>query len=197
MQHPSLSIVSTCLYQGGRNGSFPVSYTHLPSPNPIPPFPKTFVFIESLFEKYGGHAGRAAGVPLRGLFSFLGKMLILSGMASSPPRPKRRKSWEGERWGRGGGEREAFLPVSYTHLDVYKRQGNYHVITGDHMNNMKDEAIVCNIGHFDNEIQMARLEASDAVRTNIKPQVDKFTFPVAQTPNRAPRQSCPYPSWTQ
>ena len=55
--------------------------------------------------------------------------------------------------------------------------GNYHVITGDHMNNMKDEAIVCNIGHFDNEIQMARLEASDAVRTNIKPQVDKFTFP--------------------
>ena len=54
--------------------------------------------------------------------------------------------------------------------------GNYHVITGDHMNNMKDEAIVCNIGHFDNEIQMARLEASDAVRTNIKPQVDKFTF---------------------
>lgn len=55
--------------------------------------------------------------------------------------------------------------------------GNYHVITGEHMNNMKDEAIVCNIGHFDNEIQMARLEASDAVRTNIKPQVDKFTFP--------------------
>ena len=54
--------------------------------------------------------------------------------------------------------------------------GNYHVITGEHMNNMKDEAIVCNIGHFDNEIQMARLEASDAVRTNIKPQVDKFTF---------------------
>ena len=55
--------------------------------------------------------------------------------------------------------------------------GNYHVITGDHMNNMKDEAIVCNIGHFDNEIQMARLEKSAAVKTNIKPQVDKFTFP--------------------
>ena len=55
--------------------------------------------------------------------------------------------------------------------------GNYHVITGDHMNNMKDEAIVCNIGHFDNEIQMARLEKSAAVRMNIKPQVDKFTFP--------------------
>ena len=55
--------------------------------------------------------------------------------------------------------------------------GNYHVITGDHMNNMKDEAIVCNIGHFDNEIQMARLETSGAVKLNIKPQVDKFTFP--------------------
>lgn len=55
--------------------------------------------------------------------------------------------------------------------------GNYHVITGEHMNNMKDEAIVCNIGHFDNEIQMARLEKSGAVKTNIKPQVDKFTFP--------------------
>ena len=55
--------------------------------------------------------------------------------------------------------------------------GNYHVITGDHMNNMKDEAIVCNIGHFDNEIQMARLDASSAVKTTIKPQVDKYTFP--------------------
>ena len=44
------------------------------------------------------------------------------------------------------------------------------------MQRMRDQAIVCNIGHFDNEIQMARLEASDAVRTNIKPQVDKFTF---------------------
>ena len=55
--------------------------------------------------------------------------------------------------------------------------GNYHVITGEHMNNMKDEAIVCNIGHFDNEIQMARLETSGAVKLNIKPQVDKFTFP--------------------
>ena len=42
---------------------------------------------------------------------------------------------------------------------------------------MRDQAIVCNIGHFDNEIQMARLEKSGAVKTNIKPQVDKFTFP--------------------
>ena len=40
--------------------------------------------------------------------------------------------------------------------------GNYHVITGDHMNNMKDEAIVCNIGHFDNEIEMTWLEENPA-----------------------------------
>ena len=51
--------------------------------------------------------------------------------------------------------------------------GNYHVITGDHMNNMKDEAIVCNIGHFDNEIEMTWLEENPAnKRIQIKPQVD-------------------------
>lgn len=55
--------------------------------------------------------------------------------------------------------------------------GNRDIITLEHMRAMRDQAIVCNIGHFDNEIQMARLEASDAVRTNIKPQVDKYTFP--------------------
>ena len=42
---------------------------------------------------------------------------------------------------------------------------------------MKDQAIVCNIGHFDNEIQMAQLDASDAKKLNIKPQVDQYTFP--------------------
>ena len=47
----------------------------------------------------------------------------------------------------------------------------------DEAEKMRDQAIVCNIGHFDNEIQMARLEKSGAVKTNIKPQVDKFTFP--------------------
>lgn len=48
--------------------------------------------------------------------------------------------------------------------------GNYHVITGDHMNNMKDEAIVCNIGHFDNEIEMTWLEENPAnKRIQIKP----------------------------
>ena len=43
---------------------------------------------------------------------------------------------------------------------------------------MKDQAIVCNIGHFDNEIQMAQLdEAKDVKKLNIKPQVDQYTFP--------------------
>ena len=45
------------------------------------------------------------------------------------------------------------------------------------MDKMKDQAIVCNIGHFDNEIQIAELEALEGVeKLNIKPQVDKYTF---------------------
>ena len=54
--------------------------------------------------------------------------------------------------------------------------GNRDIITLEHMQAMKDQAIVCNIGHFDNEIQMERLEKSGAVKTTIKPQVDKWTF---------------------
>lgn len=54
--------------------------------------------------------------------------------------------------------------------------GNRDIITLEHMQQMRDQAIVCNIGHFDNEIQMARLAESGAVRTEIKPQVDKYTF---------------------
>ncbi len=53
--------------------------------------------------------------------------------------------------------------------------GNVDIITLEHMQNMKDQAIVCNIGHFDNEIQVDRLNAA-AERTNIKPQVDKYKF---------------------
>jgi adenosylhomocysteinase len=53
--------------------------------------------------------------------------------------------------------------------------GNKHVITAEHMENMNDQAIVCNIGHFDNEIQVAKME-KNAVKLNIKPQVDKYTF---------------------
>lgn len=55
--------------------------------------------------------------------------------------------------------------------------GNKDVITVDHMRNMKDKAIVCNIGHFDNEIQVEKLEVQDDVeRENIKPQVDEYKF---------------------
>ena len=62
--------------------------------------------------------------------------------------------------------------------DIYvTATGNRDVITLEHMEQMKDQAIVCNIGHFDNEIQVVRLEDSNAKRTNIKPQVDRYTFP--------------------
>jgi adenosylhomocysteinase len=55
--------------------------------------------------------------------------------------------------------------------------GNKDIITGEHMAKMKDQAIVCNIGHFDNEIQVARLEKWPGIqKTNIKPQVDKYTY---------------------
>ena len=56
--------------------------------------------------------------------------------------------------------------------------GNYNVVHGEHMMKMKDNAILCNIGHFDNEIDMAWLENLDGVEEiNIKPQVDKFVLP--------------------
>ena len=55
--------------------------------------------------------------------------------------------------------------------------GNKDVITADHMSKMKDQSIVCNIGHFDNEIQVAKLEKWPGIeKTNIKPQVDKYTY---------------------
>jgi len=53
--------------------------------------------------------------------------------------------------------------------------GNYHVITHDHMAKMKDQAIVCNIGHFDNEIDIASIEKYEW--DEIKPQVDHVVFP--------------------
>jgi adenosylhomocysteinase len=63
--------------------------------------------------------------------------------------------------------------------DIYVTcTGNVDIITLEHMKRMKDQAIVCNIGHFDNEIQMDLLNADKSVRKlNIKPQVDKYTFP--------------------
>ncbi len=56
--------------------------------------------------------------------------------------------------------------------------GNKDVITAEHMSKMKDQAIVCNIGHFDNEIQVAQLESWKGIKkVNIKPQVDQYYFP--------------------
>jgi adenosylhomocysteinase len=56
--------------------------------------------------------------------------------------------------------------------------GNKDVITVDHMSKMKDQSIVCNIGHFDNEIQVDKLEKFAGInKINIKPQVDKYVFP--------------------
>jgi adenosylhomocysteinase len=62
--------------------------------------------------------------------------------------------------------------------DIYvTTTGNVDIITFDHMQKMKNQAVVCNIGHFDNEIQVDRLNTAKGVkRTNIKPQVDKYTF---------------------
>ena len=63
--------------------------------------------------------------------------------------------------------------------DIYVTcTGNTDIITLDHMKKMKDQAIVCNIGHFDNEIQMDRLNEEKGVeKLNIKPQVDFYKFP--------------------
>ncbi len=66
--------------------------------------------------------------------------------------------------------------------DIYvTTTGNVDVITLEHMRKMKDQAIVCNIGHFDSEIQVARLDASDAKKLEIKPQVDQYTFPTGNS----------------
>jgi adenosylhomocysteinase len=63
--------------------------------------------------------------------------------------------------------------------DIYVTcTGNVDILTYEHLSKMKDQAIVCNIGHFDNEIQVDRLNGAPGIqKTNIKPQVDKYTFP--------------------
>ena len=71
------------------------------------------------------------------------------------------------------------LEDALAEADIYvTATGNYHVITGEHMQGMKDEAILCNIGHFDSEIEMHWLESTPGcVRMPVKPQVDKWTLP--------------------
>merc|ERR1712070_216918 len=67
-----------------------------------------------------------------------------------------------------GGEVDIFMGTT----------GNFKIITLEHMKKMKNNAIVGNIGHFDNEIEMAELEGFPGIKCeNIKPQVDRFLFP--------------------
>jgi adenosylhomocysteinase len=66
--------------------------------------------------------------------------------------------------------------------DIYvTTTGNVDVITLEQMRRMKDQAIVCNIGHFDSEIQVDKLDRSDAKKIEIKPQVDMYTFPAGNS----------------
>lgn len=70
---------------------------------------------------------------------------------------------------------EDALPIGNIYVTT---TGNKDVITLEHIRQMKDQSIVCNIGHFDNEIQVSRLEeAADVKKITIKPQVDKYEFP--------------------
>ncbi len=74
------------------------------------------------------------------------------------------------------GYRVVTMDYAAEHGDIFvTATGNYHVITHDHMQRMKNQAIVCNIGHFDNEIEVAALK--QYTWENIKPQVDHIIFP--------------------
>ncbi|EGF32670.1 Adenosylhomocysteinase [Oxalobacteraceae bacterium IMCC9480] len=74
------------------------------------------------------------------------------------------------------GYRVVTMDYAAEHADIFvTATGNYHVITHEHMAKMKDQAIVCNIGHFDNEIEVAALK--QYTWENIKPQVDHVIFP--------------------
>jgi len=74
------------------------------------------------------------------------------------------------------GYRVVTMDYAVEHGDIFVTcTGNYHVITHEHMLKMKDQAIVCNIGHFDNEIDVASLKQYEW--DNIKPQVDHVIFP--------------------
>lgn len=74
------------------------------------------------------------------------------------------------------GYRVVTMDYAAEHGDIFvTATGNYHVITYDHMQRMKDQAIVCNIGHFDNEIDVASLKEK-CQWENIKPQVDHVIF---------------------
>ena len=77
------------------------------------------------------------------------------------------------------GYRVTTVEDALPYADIYvTTTGNVDIITIEHMARMKDQAIVCNIGHFDNEIQVDKLNNYPGItRVNIKPQVDKYIFP--------------------
>merc|ERR1711943_173706 len=73
----------------------------------------------------------------------------------------------------------AALETVVGEIDIFtSATGNFNIITLEHMKKMKNNAIVGNIGHFDNEIDMAGLEGFEGIKVeNIKPQVDRFVSP--------------------
>jgi adenosylhomocysteinase len=77
------------------------------------------------------------------------------------------------------GYKVATVEEALPHAQIFvTTTGNCDVITAEHMAKMRDQAIVCNIGHFDNEIEVAKLKAlPGVVHVNIKPQFDKYVFP--------------------
>jgi len=100
------------------------------------------------------------------------------------PRPGRARHYHGNRSdqrlaGRDEGYEVTTIEETLGRGDIYiAATGNLDVIRLEHIERMKDQAIVANIGHFDNEVQVEKLNSSKGVkRTNIKPQVDKYTFP--------------------
>ncbi|MET3131839.1 adenosylhomocysteinase [Oxalobacteraceae bacterium GrIS 1.11] len=77
------------------------------------------------------------------------------------------------------GYRVVTMDYACEHGDIFVTcTGNYHILTHDHLTRMKDQAIVCNIGHFDNEIDVASLKQYEW--ENIKPQVDHIIFPTGR-----------------
>jgi adenosylhomocysteinase len=84
------------------------------------------------------------------------------------------------------GYRVVTMDYAAEHGDIFVTcTGNYHILTEEHMLKMKDQAIVCNIGHFDNEIDVAALKKY--TWENIKPQVDHVIFPSASASSCWPK----------
>ena len=104
-----------------------------------------------------------------------------SSSPKSTPSAPSRPPWRATRSSRRRHPRRGDIYVTTT--------GNKDVITVEHMAKMKDQAIVCNIGHFDNEIQVDKLNKYPGVKKiNIKPQVDKYEFPEGNRSSCSPKE---------